>query len=350
VALAGAPATAPSPTSGASFPITVIELKGTPAQIGTAHGEQVGRVKYLLAAYLTACLGVSPQQPALLAVAKSFEPFLRPEHRQEIAALAKQLEMDQRQLLLLQCFLDLAPMTACSTVTLPAEAAPDHVARFGRNLDFPSHGIADKLSAVLIYHPDGGRYQFAAVGWPGLVGVLSGMNEHGLALANMEVSRPARRAGAMPYMLLYRTVLERCRTVDEAIALLEKTPRQTANNLMLMDAAGNRAVVEITPERIQVRRGKQTEALISTNHQRGQDYAKAGRCQRYDRLRADTASAFGRVDVESLQKMLGHVAQGQATLQSMVFEPSNGVLYLAVGENAPSCGYHRLDLKPYFHR
>ena len=53
---------------------------------------------------------------------------------------------------------------------------------------------------------------------------------------------------AMPYALLYRTVLERCKTVEEAIALLETTPRQTANNLMLMDATGNRAVVEITPE------------------------------------------------------------------------------------------------------
>ena len=53
-----------------------------------------------------------------------------------------------------------------------------------------------------------------------MIGVLSGMNEHGLTLANMEVDRPRRLPVAMPYTLLYRTVLERCRTVDEAIALL----------------------------------------------------------------------------------------------------------------------------------
>ena len=54
----------------------------------------------------------------------------------------------------------------------------------------------------------------------------------------------------MPYTLLYRSVLEQCRTIDEAIAFLRNTPRQTANNLMLMDATGNRAVVEITPDNL----------------------------------------------------------------------------------------------------
>src|SRR5918993_2065111 len=157
------------------------------------------------------------------------------------------------QALLGQCFLDLMPMTACSTVGLPAAAAPDSVARMGRNLDFPSFNVADKQSVVMIFRPEG-RYQFASVAWPGMVGVLTGMNEHGLTLANMEVGRRQRLPAAMPYIMLYRTVLERCKTVDEAVKLLEETPRQSANNLMLMDASGGRVVVEITPEKVTVRR------------------------------------------------------------------------------------------------
>ena len=61
------------------------------------------------------------------------------------------------------------------------------------------------------------------ISWPGLIGALSGMNEHGLALTNMEVTRDGATAPrAMPYTLLYRTLLERCKTVDEAIAELRK--------------------------------------------------------------------------------------------------------------------------------
>jgi predicted choloylglycine hydrolase len=237
---------------------------------------------------------------------------------------------------------------ACSTVSFPAAASSDGVARMGRNLDFPGLKILDSMSAVLIFHPTDGRYQFAAVTWPGLAGVLSGMNEHGLVLCNMEVTRAPRLPSAMPYVLLYRTVLERCRDLDEAIDLLEHTPRQTKNNLMLMDAAGHRAVVEITPESVTVRRGTDDAALISTNHQRGQDTETAGRCRRYDFLHDTSAQEFGNIGVEQIERMLAGAAQGKWSIQSMVFEPNNRVIYLATGTVAPTKKFYRIDLKLHF--
>jgi predicted choloylglycine hydrolase len=271
-----------------------------------------------------------------------------PEHLAECNAMSLQVGIDADETVLAQCFLDLTPMSACSTITLPAEAAPDHVARFGRNLDFPALNVADKHTVLFIYHPSDGRYAFAAVGWPGMAGVLSGMNEHGLALANMEVKRPARLPSAMPYTMLYRTVLEKCKTVDEAIDLLGKTPRQTPNNLMLMDAAGNRAVVEITPEAIAVRRGPQGAALMSTNHQRGEDCDTAGRCERYDFLHETSHTQFGHIDVKALEQMLAGASQANFTLQSMIFEPANRVIYLSAGHNAARGTFHRVDLAKYF--
>jgi predicted choloylglycine hydrolase len=238
-------------------------------------------------------------------------------------------------------------MTACSTVTFSAAAAPDGVARFGRNLDFPSFDVADKASVVLVYRPQG-RYAFASVAWPGLVGVLSGMNEHGLTLANMEVKRGARVPSAMPYTLLYRCVLERCKTVDEAIEFLRDTPRQSANNLMLMDASGDRAVVELTPESVAVRRGSEGEALVSTNHQRGEDADTPGRCERYDYLNENSNQDFGHIDVAGVESLLAGASQGKMTLQSMVFEPANRVIYLSTGKNAARREFHRLDLRKHF--
>ncbi|HEX2973571.1 MAG TPA: C45 family peptidase, partial [Tepidisphaeraceae bacterium] len=272
---------------------------------------------------------------------------LLPEHKAEIAALAAATGIDPGEMMLANCFLDMMPMTACSTIALPGGAAPDGVARFGRNLDFMSFDIADKYSVLMVVRPKD-RYAFAAVSWPGLIGVLSGMNEHGLALANMEVDRSLRMPAAMPYTLLYRMVLERCKTVEEAIELLRKTPRQTANNLMLMDAEGNRAVVEITPEAVVVRRGAERAAVVSTNHQRGEDQDQTGRCWRYDTLNRTAKDRFGAIDVAAVEKMLGSVAQGKATLQSMVFEPANRVIYLAVGLEATKREYKRVDLKACF--
>ena len=331
------------------FPIPVVELAGTPQEMGTGHGRRLGDIiRKLHHDYLTAYFANPTRRVMAMAATAAFESRVSPEHLAEVNALAKESGVEPRQMLLAQCFLDLSAMTACSTITLPADASPDGVARFGRNLDFPSFDVADKATVVFVQRPGDGRNAFATVGWPGMIGVLSGMNEHGLALANMEVDRERRLPTAMPYTLLYRTVLERCKTVNEAIELLQKTPRQTANSLMLMDATGDRAVVEITPENISVRRATSNQALISTNHHRGEDLSTAGRCRRFDYLRDASTRAFGKIDQARVQVMLGKVAQGKMTLQSMIFEPSNRVIHLAVGAAAHQQPYQRLDLTPYF--
>ena len=333
------------------FPFPILEMAGTGEEMGTQHGRQMGdTIRDLHAKYLKAYFSSEGQRFLAMTAAAAFEQRVAPEHLEEIRALAKSSGVDPRQMLLAHCFLDLSSMTACSTVTLPASAAPDGVARFGRNLDFPSFDVADKFSVVQVYRPPAGRNAFMAVGWPGMVGVLSGMNEHGLTIANMEVTRGMRLPTAMPYILLYRTVLEQCRTTAEAIQLIERTPRQSANNLMIMDAAGDRAVVEITPEAVRVRRAPADAALISTNHHRGDDLTSAGRCNRYDCLLAESAARAGKVDVKALQAMLADASQGKMTLQSMVFEPSSRVIYLSAGKDAARKRFYRLELGKLFER
>lgn len=339
----------PPPVMPAPFPTPVVELAGSAGDLGAAHGRHFGPlIRDLQARYLGAYFRSNTARLLAMLTATAFERQILPEHLAEVKSLAAAAGVDYRQMLLAQCFLDLSPMTACSTVTLPPEACADGVGRFGRNLDFPGFDIAERQSVVFVCRPDDGRYAFAAVSWPSLVGVLSGMNEHGLAVANMEVVRRMRLPVAMPYTLLYRSILERCKTVDEAVALLRRTPRQTANNLMLMDAGGNRAVAEITPEKVTVRRGLSAAALVSTNHQRGADDGDTpGRCDRYDCLHDLSTTQFGRIDLAGVQAMLSRSAQ-QFTLQSMVFEPSTRVVYLSTGPDAARGTFHRLDLKPYF--
>jgi predicted choloylglycine hydrolase len=327
---------------------TIIELRGDGATIGAKHGALLGpAIHQLDEGFLGKGLGPARHRAGAEA-AMQFESTLRPEHLAEIKALAAATGLGESETMLVNCFLDLTPSVACSTISLPADASPDHVARFARNLDFDSLGIADKYSVVLVYHPTD-RYAFVTIGWPGMIGALSGMNEHGLTLANMEVDRSMRPPQAMPYTLLYRTVLERCKNLDEAIALLKATPIQSANNLMVMDGDGNRAVVELTPESVVVRRGQSDAALISTNHQRGQDADTPGKCDRYDFLHDTARKDFGRVDVAELKSMLKHVEQQDLTMQSMIFEPQNRVIYLATGLKAPEREFVKIDLAQYFH-
>lgn len=334
----------------AAAPVRVIELRGDGAALGEAHGRQLGKtIQPLFRGYFEKFFGSATERQQAMTAAAGFERYLLPEHRQEIEALAVSSGMSPAEAMLAQSFLDLMPAMGCSTIALSAAAAPDGVARFGRNLDFESFNIADRHSILLVFHPKD-RYAFAAVTWPGMIGVLSGMNEHGMTLANMEVARRPRAPQAMPYTLLYRMLLERCKTVKEAITLLEQTPRQSANNLMLMDASGDRAVAELTPEGITVRRAAAAKALISTNHQRGQDLDSRGRCRRFDSLHAAAGREFGQITEASLERMLAGAAAGDMTLQSMIFEPANRILYLAAGANAAARQFRRIELKTLFEK
>jgi len=329
-------------------PTPIVELRGDAAALGKAQGAAFAdSLQQLSQAFFQRVLQTQSERDMAHQGAAVFAGKMLPEHLTEIKSLAAAAKIDESDALLMNCFLDLMPMTACSSMTLPADASPDHLARFARNLDFPTFGVADKCSVVFVYHPTD-RYGFVSVSWPGLIGALSAMNEHGLALANMEVTRPAAMPVAMPYTLLYRTVLEQCKTVDDAIELLKKTPRQTPNNLMLMDASGDRAVLELTPEKVVVRRADLHTALISTNHQRGEDLDTPGKCERFDYLH-DTAKAdFGKLDIAHIRAMLQHVQQPEMTIQSMIFEPGNRVIYLSTGMNAADKEFEKIDLKKYF--
>jgi isopenicillin-N N-acyltransferase like protein len=330
--------------------VPIAEFGGDPNQIGVEHGERFrAQINELYNNYLLVQLQGPNLVQARLAAA-SFEIFMSPQNRAEIQGLAQGAGLNVYDAALAQCFLDLLPVTGCSTISLPASASPDGVARFGRNLDFDSMNILDKKTVVIVYHPEG-KYQFATIGWPGMIGAVSGMNKYGLCLANMEVPRGFRPPMATPYTLLYRDVLEQCRTVDEAVALLKRSGRQSANNLMLMDAAGNRAVAEIRPESVTVRWGRTDESLISTNHQRGLDFDTPGYCWRYDALHGESAKEMGKIDLPRLEQMLSTVVQGEGgkmTLESMIFEPANRVVYLATGADAPANGFERIDLRDYF--
>jgi isopenicillin-N N-acyltransferase-like protein len=341
-------------TGTVSAPVSIIELRGDPVALGKSQGDQLGKVIHsVMDGYFKQAFDLSNKQgrkdyERAIKFATGFERYLRPEHLEEIHALAVTTRVDMGKVMLGQCFPETYAVGACSTVALPAAAAPDGIARFGRNMDYSTFGVLDQHTYLLVYHPRD-RYAFASVAAaPGLIGVISGMNEHGLCLATMEVPRPLRLPHAMPSMLLFRSVMENCRTVGEAIAFLKKTRRQTAFNLMLMDASGDRAVAEITPSGVTIRRAPGDAALISTNHQRQNDLDTPGRCVRYDFLHDASRRQFGRISESTIEEMLAGAAQGDATYQSMIFDPANRVLTLAAGTDAPTHGFTNIDLKLYF--
>ena len=117
-----------------------------------------------------------------------------------------------------------------------------------------------------ISRPDG-ALAHASLGYPGLVGVLSGVNESslGVFLHNVRSADVRLTREAQPSALLAKEVLEHARTLDEAVAILRKATILGSAVFVLVD--GNTrtwAVVERSPNTTDVRQDEGSAAIVDT--------------------------------------------------------------------------------------
>jgi hypothetical protein len=142
----------------------------------------------------------------------------------------------------------------------------------GRTFSLP--GLDDggdaEIPVLTIAHPEG-RIAWAGVGWPGQLGVLTGVNAQQIAImvdpARTADVRPTRTA--RPIAHLARAVLEQAKTLDEAVKIIETTPTLGTAVIVLVDGtSGTWVLVERTPSKAIVERHPKSPALgdvLTTN-------------------------------------------------------------------------------------
>jgi isopenicillin-N N-acyltransferase like protein len=287
-----------------------------------------------------------------LEMSKSLLPQLSPDHRTELRAAFKQLGVDRDQGLLGNVLPDVyRGGFACSSIVVEADHSATKGPLFGRNLDFYTLNMLGKYSLVTVRRPNG-KHAFVSIGFPGMFGTLSGMNDAGLALAVHEVF-VARDGSSLfnpkgePYTFCFRRILEECSTVAEAEKLLRAAPRTTLLNLSVCDPKDD-VVFEVTPKTVAVRHANDG-ILACTNHFRTPELAVPllKWCPRYQKL--IKARDIDELDISEVAKKLDEVHMRGLTVQTMVFEPAALKLHLAIG-SCPSSALpmKELDLKPLF--
>lgn len=128
-----------------------------------------------------------------------------------------------------------------------------------RNSDmYPS---LKKTSESVLYRADGKNILLGNS--TSFVQLEDGINEHGLAVGINFLLTKTYKVGINTGFLV-RAILENCKDTNEAIRFIENVPVCSTQNILLADANGNLAAVELSPARMHVRRS--TDYLISTNH------------------------------------------------------------------------------------
>ncbi|MBN2022391.1 MAG: hypothetical protein JW809_06310 [Pirellulales bacterium] len=331
--------------------VPVLLVRGSPEDVGRQTALLVGPQTKRVLDYPRDTLASGPDGDAtwswLVQAARQLRPNVPADHLAELDALAHAAQIDPDRLLVGNVMMDVYRGLGCSSLLIEPARSKTGQTLFGRNLDFPSAGYLHRYSLVTVCRPRGKR-AFASVGFPGLVGCLSGMNDAGLALAVHEVlvSRDGSRLynpKGVPYTFAFRRILEECATVEEAEKLLVSIERTTMYNLAVCDRR-RAGVLEVTPRSV-VLRPAEDGLCACTNHFRAAPLAIFPFCDRYAKLSA--AASEPTLGVADVAAKLDAANLGDLTLQTMIFEPAPLRLHLAFGRLPASSGPLRvLDLAP----
>ncbi len=240
----------------------------------------------------------------------------------------------------------------CTNIAAFGSASDDGKVWHGRNFDFPGNGVIDRYRAVFIVEPDG-AIPFVAIGWCGQYpeGVHTGMNARGLSVGYMHAETPGETIMDAPFLWeLFRKVLEKASSIEQAIAILEEGPRRgTANLLLADDEPPYAVVVEMTSEQLAVRKAG-NDVIYSSNHFTTPElfYAEnkdPDTFARYERLGQLAESLHGRFNLDRVISVLrdrydvhlgcealgGDIIGTPANMLSVVFCPDDLSFWVAEG-------------------
>lgn len=335
--------------------VPVLMVRGKPAEMG----EQFGKLAVENAPDLMGLhdrfikeSGEEKRYPLLALLAGRLKKNFPPNVAAEVEAAARAAGKEESLLLFANTIADLSSGMGCSTVVVEPERSATGRPLFGRNFDWLATRGINEHTLVVVYKGEGKR-AFATVTVSPICGVISGMNDAGLAVTINEIHIKKSKDNSKfnwngtPLLFCFRRVLEECATVAEAEKLLRAMPRTTTCCLTLCDKNGG-AVFEITPDNLEVR-SADNGVCCCTNHFRSDKLCVGAKCWRYERLAPLLEKGGDKLTVKDVFGKLDEVSQGKNTIESMVFEPAERVLHLAYGEGpATRLRRHDIDLGKLF--
>lgn len=165
-------------------------------------------------------------------------------------------------------------LVGCSSFVVNHSKSADGNLLLARNLDFsPSEGF-NKRKVLYFINPSDG-YKFISYSWPGFIGVVSGMNEHGLCVVlHAAKSKPTLKTGT-PVSILAREILQYSKTLEDARQILSKKDTFVSELFLIVAPVDNSAIVfEKTPQSLTEFK-MQKDELICTNHYLSDEKSKS---------------------------------------------------------------------------
>lgn len=186
-------------------------------------------------------------------------------------------------------------LVGCSSFATWGSQSADSTLLIGRNFDFYVGDAFAENKLVTFCHPDKG-HNFVSIGWPGMIGVLSGMNEAGLTVTINAAKSAMPTSSATPISILTREILQYASNIEEALAIAQKRKTFVSESILIGSAKdGRAAIIEKSPEKTVLFSGKEKDRIICTNHYQSEEFSKDERNMENIRT-SDSPYRFARLE------------------------------------------------------
>ena len=230
---------------------------------------------------------------------------------------------------------------------------------YGRDNDLPP--FLRRISKSILYQPNtGNRF---LLNTSSFINGEEGINSFGLVAAMTFVLPKINEIKpGLNSVFLVRYILEKCKSIDEAIIALKKLPISSSCNIMLVDLNGRMIVVECTPFEVRIREPEENDNgrkfIITVNHFTTEEMRKydasKGDGDYFSKIRYETAyEALMRKNDDDKIRYSQNILNGKygfmcqydkslnfETVWSSIFDLQNGNIYCAEG-NPQKSKYRR---------
>lgn len=156
-------------------------------------------------------------------------------------------------------------LVECTAFGIWDERTADSSLLIGRNFDFY---VGDEFAVnkiVSFVRPESG-YKFASIGWAGMIGVVSGMNEKGLSITLNSAKSDIPFGARTPVSIIAREILQYASTIDEAMEIASARESFVSESFLIGSAIDHKTVVIEKSTEQTVLFDPDTNFIILTNH------------------------------------------------------------------------------------
>ena len=143
-------------------------------------------------------------------------------------------------------------LVGCTSFAVWGRESADSSLLMARNFDFYMGEEFAKNKLVLFEKPNSG-YAYVSVTWPGMLGVVSGMNTQGLAVTINASKLEVPSSSATPISILVKSILQYASNIEEAETIAASFKTFVCESILVGSANDGRAVIiEKTPSAMDV--------------------------------------------------------------------------------------------------